>query len=238
MIDENAPTALYFQLKEIFIHKILSGEWESNSIIPSERDLCDLYKVSRITVRKALDDLTNSGYLVRKQGKGTYVKTAIIEQKLSRFYSFSEEMKSKGINEAAEILAFSVERADEISAEKLGLYKGESLFKIKRRRAAGQDTYAIEVSYIPLNICPNLTRDLVLKRGLYNAIKEDGIFPDKANEVFGAINITEDDAKLLGVGAGDAGISLKRTTYAQSRIVEYCSSIIRGDRFVYSVELK
>ena len=238
MIDGNAPTALYFQLKGIFIHKILSGEWESNSIIPSERVLCGLYNVSRITVRKALDDLTQSGYLVRKQGKGTYVKTAIIEQKLSRFYSFSEEMKSKGINEIAEILVFSVERADQIIAEKLGLYEGETLYKIKRRRAAGADAYAIEVSYIPFNICPNLTRDLVLKKGLYNAIKEEGIFPDKANEVFGAINIAEADANLLGVNTGDAGISLMRTTYAQSKIVEYCLSVIRGDRFVYSVELK
>ena len=147
-------------------------------------------------------------------------------------------MKSKGINETAEILDFSVERADQILAERLGIHEGESLYNIKRRRAAGVDAYAIEVSYIPFNICPNLTRELVLKKGLYNAIKEDGIFPDKANEVFGAINITEADASLLGVSVGDAGISLRRTTYAQSRIVEYCVSVIRGDRFVYSVDLK
>lgn len=238
MIDGNAPTALYFQLKEVLIHKILNGEWESDSLIPSERELCGLYEVSRITVRKALDDLTQSGYLSRKQGKGTYVKSALIEQKLSRFYSFSEEMKSKGINETAEILDFAIEKADQIIAEKLGLCAGDALYRIKRRRAAGVDIYALEVSYIPFNTCPNLTKNLVLQKGLYNAIKENGIFPDKANEVFGAISIIGSNADLLGVSEGEAGISLKRTTYAQSKIIEYCVSVIRGDRFVYSVELK
>ena len=71
--DKKAPIALYFQLRENLTQKILSREWEPGARIPTEKELCEMYDVSRITVRKALDELEQLGYIVRRQGKGNYV---------------------------------------------------------------------------------------------------------------------------------------------------------------------
>lgn len=90
-LDERSPMSLYYQLKTILAEKIHSGQWKVNDRIPTERELCDAYGVSRATVRLALGELENEGLLYRKQGKGTFVAAPKIEQLLSGFYSFSEE---------------------------------------------------------------------------------------------------------------------------------------------------
>lgn len=80
MLDDRVPK--YYQLKKILIEKINNEEFEVNVPIPSERELTELYQVSRITVRKAIEELVNEGYLYKIQGKGTYVKTDEGEQPL------------------------------------------------------------------------------------------------------------------------------------------------------------
>ncbi|HCS75651.1 MAG TPA: GntR family transcriptional regulator, partial [Clostridiales bacterium] len=73
MIEERVPK--YFQLKKAIIRKIEEEEYLPGGLIPSERELMEQYQVSRITVRKAIDELVVEGYLYKIQGKGTYVKT-------------------------------------------------------------------------------------------------------------------------------------------------------------------
>ena len=96
----DSPLALYYQLKESFISNILSAVWPPDSKMPSERELCETYNVSRVTVRKALDELVQGGFIYRKQGKGTFVKRKSLEQKLSKFYSFSERSASRASRSA------------------------------------------------------------------------------------------------------------------------------------------
>jgi GntR family transcriptional regulator len=76
MINKFNNIPLYLQLKTIILDKITSGEYPGNSQIPSEQDLCAAYNISRPTVRQAITDLTNSGYLRKEKGKGTFVNGA------------------------------------------------------------------------------------------------------------------------------------------------------------------
>ena len=92
-LARQVPVALYYQVREDLLHKIQSGQWGPDFKMPPERELCETYGVSRITVRKALDDLQNEGYLDRVQGKGTFVRRATMEKKLSKFYSFGDELR-------------------------------------------------------------------------------------------------------------------------------------------------
>lgn len=239
MLDENAPMTLYYQLKEILVSKIKNNTWAVDSKIPTERQLCDMYKVSRITVRKALEEMEREGYLYRKQGKGTFVTAPRIEQRLSKFYSFSEEIKKMGYAPSAQILDFSVISADESLAEHLKIEKGSMLYSIKRLRLANNDPFALETSYIPYDLCPDLKADEISLKGLYNSIRSKyGIIPDEATETFEAILISKEDALHFHLKKNSPGLYLERITTADGRIVEYCNSIIRGDRYKYKVVLK
>ena len=88
MLEQNLP--LQYQLKKIFLEKIKKQEWKQVEKIPSEREICAQYQVSRITVREVLKDLEREGYFSRKQGKGTFVTLPKYVQKLNKFYSFRE----------------------------------------------------------------------------------------------------------------------------------------------------
>ena len=240
ILDDKAPVALYYQLKEILAGKLKSNEWTIGSKIPTERELCDLYKVSRITVRQALNDLENEGYLSRKQGKGTYVTAPRIEQRLSRFYSFSEEIRKMGFTPDTKVISFDVVKADKYHSGKLNTEEGTEIYSIRRLRLADNKPFAMETSFIPCNSCPGLTSDQVSGEGLYNTMKTKyNINPSRAEEVFCAALVTEDDALYLQVKKNSPGLYIERFTYNENnQLVEYCEGVIRGDRYKYRVSLK
>jgi GntR family transcriptional regulator len=149
MAIEKSPVTLYYQLKEMLKQKIKSGEWAIDIKIPTERMLCEMYNVSRITVRKALEELEREGYLKRMQGKGTFVTSIKIEQRLSKFYSFSEEIKKMGYVSSTRIIEFSMVDADRKLSGLLGVKENSRLYSLKRLRLANHEPFALETCYIP-----------------------------------------------------------------------------------------
>ena len=238
LLDEKAPVTLYHQLKEILVGKIKSNEWGIDTKIPTERELCDLYKVSRITVRQALEELEDEGFLYRKQGKGTFVTAPKIEQRLSNFYSFSEEIRNMGFTPSTEMIDFKILTLDEVVAKHFN-ENAMTVYSIKRLRLANHEPFALETSYIPCDLCPGMTAAEIGTNGLYNTMKRKyNLVPDQAIETFEAVIINPNNAAHLRVGKNSPGILLERTTYAGERIVEFCHGIIRGDRYKYQVVLK
>ena len=237
-INKDLPVALYYQLKENIRKKILAKEWKVGNKIPTELEICKACGVSRITVRKALEELQNEGYLYKIQGRGTFVRKNSIEQKLSKFYSFSEELKQKGLKERAELIAFERMSADEDLAKYLQVESGTPVYRIERVRYIDAEAYAVEQSYIPEDCAPELTGEMVQANGLYRSLHSFGTYPDGAVEQFSAKNLTAAEAAMLGAKEGEAAIELRRTTYSDIHVVEYCSSVVKGDVFSYTVELR
>jgi len=234
----SSPVSLYYQLKETFINNIIDKTWQPDSRIPSERELCDLYGVSRVTVRKALDELVQGGYIYRVQGKGTFVKQRSLEQKLSKFYSFSEEIKKRGMKEATTVIQFEATVGETRILEQLRLPPGSAVFKVKRLRTIDDVPYAVETSYLPTVMMPELTKDKISKNGLYNTLRESGVFPVRATETFRAVTLRRTTAAFLEAKMGDAAIYLTRKTYVSNdREVEFCESIVLGSMFSYTIEL-
>lgn len=240
MLDDKAPVSLYYQLKEILIDKIKTNEWPVQTKIPTERELCDMYKISRITVRQALDEMEREGYLSRKQGKGTFVSGPKIEQRLSNFYSFSEEIRKMGYTPDTKVLDLIVIEADKNIANQLDVNEGTEVYSIKRLRLANGEPFAVETSYIPYGACAGLTSKEVAEKGLYNIMKSKyNIIPSQAEEIFCASLINKEDAACLNVKRGSPGLHLERITYnSVNKPVEYCKCVIRGDRYKYRVMLK
>ena len=95
-MNTNSPVTLQYQLRKELYEKIRNKEWMPGQMIPSERELCDEYCVSRITVREALKELVQSGYLVRKQGKGTFVAVPTVEHTMTSTFSLSQALEESG----------------------------------------------------------------------------------------------------------------------------------------------
>lgn len=239
MLDENLPVTLQYQLKQILVDKIKSKEWQKGFLIPSERELCEIYGVSRMTVRGAVRDIEDEGYLTRKQGKGTYVSSPKIEQRLNKFYSFSEGVKELGLKPSARVIGFEIIGSDSEIAQHLELQKDAKVYKISRLRLAGDDLFAYEISYIPYEITDKLTVEEVQEQGLYNTIqKYSGHFPDEAIEAFEAVIASSEVASYLKMKKNSAVLRLERFAKSQGKCIEYCISMIYGEKFKYKVVLK
>ncbi|MCY1715173.1 GntR family transcriptional regulator [Caproiciproducens galactitolivorans] len=238
MLDENSPLSLYYQVKSIIIDNIKNKVWTMNSKIPAERELCEMYKVSRITVRQALKELEDEGYLYRKQGKGTFVTGQKFVQRLSQFYSFSEEIAKMGAIPSTKTISFDISEADPLIAEKLQIGSNEMVFAIKRLRLADNEPFGIETSYVVYKYAMELKEEDVNQFGLYNALKlKCGVIPNEATETFEAVNVGSEDAKYLNVSKNAAALHLNRITSANGNKIEYCVSTIRGDKYKYTIQL-
>lgn len=227
----------YAQIKEVIRQKILSNEWTDGCRIPIEAEFCTMFDVSRITVRKALEELQAEGYLVKIQGKGTYVRSQVLEQHLSKFYSFSEELRKRGLLEEAEIIEMTVIGANAKLAANLEIGVSEPVLRIIRLRRTENGPYAIETSYIPQRYVENITRKMIDDHGLYHTMRELGVEVNTARETFRAFNINKEQSQLLDLRIDAAAMELTRVAYSGATVVEYCVSVVRGDFFSYTVEL-
>lgn len=238
LVKENAPIALYHQLKEILAHKIVNNEWSAGEQLPTEFELCEQYGVSRITVRQALNTLEKEGLIVRKQGIGTFVSIPKIEQSLTSFYSMSEEFKKRGLKPRNQVREFRIELPTDEVRKALSLPKGESVYHIERFRYADETLMAIEYTYLPVPIFPGLTRGELDSSPLYDVMRTRfNVITSSAQESFGATAISKADAKDFGLEEGYPALNLERFAYSGSECVEYTIGVMRGDRFRFYVRL-
>lgn len=238
-LDEKSPVALYYQLKEEILKKILAKQWKVGEKIPNEYELCEQYHVSRITVRQALSELEKDGYVVRKQGKGTYVSTPNIEQNLTGFYSFSEEFKKKGFIPSTKVIEFGIRKVEKDISVKLRLPdNSETVYHIKRLRYADDILMAIESSYLPVEIFPDMKKEDLERAPMYEIMRERyGIFPDSAEESFGVSLIGEKEAGYFNIGRGSAAFDVERFTFSGQKCIEFTKGIVRGDIFRFHARL-
>jgi GntR family transcriptional regulator len=237
MLDEKSATPLYRQLKDILLKKIYSGEWAYGSKIPSEGELCRQYDISRMTVRLAVNELARLGYLYRRQGKGTFVSVPKIAQKLTSFYSFSEDITRMGYSVKSDVLEFEISRCEPPVAEKLES-EGGNVYSIKRLRYVNSLPFALETSYIPHGRIDGLTAESVREFGLYNTIERlCGVKADRATEVFEAVILDARRGELLRVKKNTPGYHINRVTSCEGFVFEYCETYVRGDILRFNVVL-
>lgn len=230
---------LYYQLKELIEKKIDSGEWKPGEKIPSENELRITYDVSRNTVQKALNELVNEKLLERKQGKGTFVAKPKIDQPLTSFYSFSKVMNDKGMNPKDIILKLEVEKVNYKIAKELQIGNEENVVKLQRVRTANNEPMIFETSYIPSKLVPDLSLADMENISLYDLLESKfGITVSKAIEIFEPVLARKEESQYLDIVAGAPSLLLDRTAYDLKGIpIEFCRSIVRGDRCRFYTEL-
>jgi GntR family transcriptional regulator len=234
------PLPLYYQLKEILMELIDNEELKPGDAIPTERELCEIHGISRMTARKAIVDLATEGVVYREQGKGTFVAEPKIKQQLSQLQSFTEQMGEKGLNTSTNILSFAVKDATKKICNHLNLTDNKTVFEIKRLRYVEGDPIAFETVWLPFHMCPELTRDLLEGGSLYKILREKfGYSFDFAKQSIEPIAINEYESRLLKIEHKSLALLFRRTTYLDDgRAIEYTKTINRSDKYKYEVVLK
>lgn len=231
-------TTKYNQLYDIFHNKIISGEWKNGQKLLPERELCEEFNVSRITLRQTLQMLEEAKLITRKQGRGTFIQNRPVEQKLTKLYSLREHFNKIGIKSTAKITQYEIIRANRDLSEKLEIGINDEVIKIKRVFYAETNPYVLERTFLPLSIFPDMTRKKVAEDGLYNTFNNLGVRIIRATEKLQPLLLKESTAKILNEKVNSVGMRIERTTYSENDlIVEYTESIVPGEFFTYTVEL-
>jgi GntR family transcriptional regulator len=238
-LEHQSPIPLYHQLKDILKEKIESRDWVPGEKIPSENELIVQYDISRNTVKKALDDLVQEGLLNRIQGKGTFVSKPKLEQSLTGFYSFSKVMKAQGLKPKDIILSVEKKAAKLSVARQLQITEGDNVIELKRLRCANDEPIILETSYIPCDLVSDLSKENLEETSLYDYMEQAlGIYVTSAKEIFEPVLIRDYESHYLEVEEGFPALLLDRIAYnLEKRPVEFCRSIVRGDRCRFYTEL-
>ena len=237
-IDKTNRMPLYSQLMDLIIEQINIANYKADDQLPSERELSETYKISRSTVRQAIQELEKEEYIYRIQGKGTFISPERFKQNLLDFYSFTEEMKKIGKIPKSKVLNFQVVNCDEKIGERLGLNSGERLYKFTRLRIADNEPMMVETSYIPFELFPKITKEQLEEEALYDIFNNHyKINITSAKEIFKSVSTREKEALILEYDHIMPSMMIERTTYSNDTIIEYTKSIARGDRFEYSIIL-
>lgn len=202
MLDADAQLPLYKQLKEIIKSKIRDGEYKENEKIPPEPELTEAYSVSRITVRRAIQDLVKEGYLIKKQGKGTYVSQHKVFRKIEYVIGFSESCLVNGFTPTSELLERKIIPATSELAQKLQINIGDEVIYTQRKRMADGTPILLENNYFDKKHFESLlTADLT--GSLYQVLAKQDILAINPGETTLEMVIADDQlAKVMEVGIG------------------------------------
>jgi len=229
---------LYLQLKRWIEDAIHRGAINPGDALPSERDLATRVDVSRVTVRKAVLHLVKEGVLVQRHGSGTFVAplTQRVEQSLSQLTSFTEDMARRGMAVHAEWLDRGLYAPSPEETVILGLSSDDLVARIARLRLTGDTPLAIERASLSARTLPDPE---AIGDSLYTHLDKTGNRPTRAIQRIRAANLAEEDALLLEVPVGSAGLNIERTSYlASGRVIEFTRSIYRGDTYDFVAELR
>ncbi|WP_310260966.1 GntR family transcriptional regulator [Fictibacillus barbaricus] len=238
MIDKTSPVPLYYQIEEAIKLKIDKGEWESGSMISSEREFAENYEVSRMTVRQAINNLVNDGYLTRRKGKGTFVSGKKIEQKLLGLTSFTEDMKARGYKPASKLVSFQTIQANHQIAKVLEISHNNEIYEIKRVRLANDVPMAIETTFVPAQLI-HLQESHIQDGSLYSQVEQAGFHIDYATQSLEASIAREKESEILEIAKGAPVLLIQRQTYlTNGKPLEVVHSVYRGDRYKFMIDMK
>lgn len=239
MLDDKLPVTLQQQLRSKMMEKIQNKVWAPGAQIASERGLCEAYGVSRMTVREVIKGLVQDGYLVRKQGKGTYVSVPKFEHELSSEYSLSRELERSGVDSSFQLLAFLQMEPGAAVRHYLQISESAPVYAVVRLRYIGNEIFAWERSYIPAAYMEQATEADLDREGLYVTIFHcSGLMAEEAEVEMEAVNCPADIAVHLQIKRNAAVMHLTRVTTSEQRVIEYCESYIISDKYKYKYRQK
>ncbi|WP_215112601.1 MULTISPECIES: GntR family transcriptional regulator [unclassified Exiguobacterium] len=236
-IDKQSPLPIYYQIEAYLKQQIDDGLLKPGDTLPSEREFSEQFHVSRMTIRQAIMNLVNAGYLSRQKGRGTFVASQKIAMTLSGLTSFSEEIKHRGMRPLSRLLSYEVIPATDRIAQQLSIPNQTPVYEMKRLRLADDHPLALETAYIPVHLLPDLTQDDATG-SIYAYAEQHGLRLKNATQTLEARSAGPEEAKLLTISPNAPVLLIDQRTYLEDgSMFEYSRSLFRGDSYSFTVAM-
>lgn len=238
LLERRPGVPLYQQLKGVLIQEI-QEHLKEGDMLPIESEIEAKYGVSRVTVRRTIDELVSEGIVEKKQGKGTFVQRKEIVQEAGTITSWTEEMKAKGKTIETKDFSISRMKPSRQLADKLNITRKEDLLCLKRVRWADGEPIAIMINYVREKYVPDLIERGLSSESLYEVLENEYYLSlEQADEVIRARNATDLEAVSLQIPPEDAVLHISRTSYlSDGSPFEVVEMINRADRYHYHISL-
>ncbi|RIV21836.1 GntR family transcriptional regulator [Alicyclobacillaceae bacterium I2511] len=236
-------TPLYHQLKSELLAAIQSGHWPEGALLPSEHELSAHFQVSRTTVRLAIGDLVSAGYVVRQQGKGTFVATRSRSYSASRLYGFAEELHQQGQEVNVELDHLEVCACPPLIAEKLHVTSSTQVLSLTRTAYVDNRVpMFVERSYIIAPFHASVAELAAHPEEfdhIYDFLERSGIRIALGSQYIRAEAATPQDIQSLAMSENQPVLVITRITQDESGSpVEYSQVRYPADRYQYEVRLR
>jgi GntR family transcriptional regulator len=231
--DAASEDPLYLQLARAMRGLIEIGHLRHREALPSERTLAEATGFSRVTVRKAIDELIRDGLIVRRPGAGSYVAHQA-DQPMSVLVGFTADMKRRGTTARSIVLGKTVSLPKPDELLKLGISPSDRVVRLSRVRLSNDEALAIEHAVVPIwAVEPDQ-----IGESLYEALRANGHRPARALQRLSAAIADTEEARHLGIPAGSPILHIERHAFLKNgRPIEVTHSSYRGDRYDFVAEL-
>jgi len=240
ILDRNDPLPLWAQLKNNLKQWIedglQSGTLPPGASLPTEEELCVKYGLSRITVKRAYQELNQEGVVYRQKGRGTFIAARKLDHDLQEL-GFSAMMRRLGISPGSRVISANIVKADAPQASHLQVTLGTPLYRIVRVRLGNDEPIALSTSYLPVGFFENLIQE-DLSGSLFELLsKRYHVKIRHIHQQIEPVRLTSSEAQILQVMDGSLALREESIVYQEGEIpIETNVTLSRSDRARYTID--
>lgn len=238
-LDDSLAVPLYHQIFLILREQIRTGVFKTGDVIPGEQELSKLLNVSRITVKRAMNELAATGLVTRHRGRGTVVSyNAAVPVVHGNFDTLLDALKRLGIETDIKQVEVQEGLASEDVATALEIPPGSKVQQSLRVRQLADTAFSYHLSYVPDTIAPSFTVEDLKQNSVMELLEKSGVRLTEANQYISAVGAESEIAKALDVASGTPLLSVTRILRdSERKAVQYMVAYYRPDRFSYHIRM-
>jgi GntR family transcriptional regulator len=240
-INRDIPVPLYYQISQQIRQQIEAGEMKPGEQIPTEKELQEIFDVSRSTIRQAIAELVYAGLLERRSTQGTFVARTKLEESIFGFGSFTNEMLKRGMVPESKILDFKIILPPEIVAKNLQIERSAHVVAMERLRIVNGEPVAVENWYAPAENLPGIDRSFFKEtdrgQSTYYMLRDRfNISLYSATDSISAVALEARDAKLLQMEPGMPALLRTRVSLATGNLPMVFASGVYIIKLIFTLE--
>jgi GntR family transcriptional regulator len=230
---------MYVRIRETLRGEVTRGELKRGERLQPEHDLAAKFRVSRMTIRKSIEDLVDEGLLYRRQGVGTFVAFPHLRRDHTRLTSFFDKAADEGVAARACLLKLEVVPAKAKVAEALDIPLGGRVIRVKTLRYADNVPVTVHDAYVPHELFPRIVNEDLEIQHLWTLFEHCGYRVKRAVQRLEAREANKEVAQLMKIRQGAPILYKERTVYAEDGTpVEFTYCYNRGDIYSLTVALE
>lgn len=239
-LNREVPIPLYYQLKSFLLDEIRNGYYKLGTSIPTECEIQEMFKISRSTVRQAISELVQEGWLSRQTSKGTFVTHPKENAAHIRsFEPFYQQVARTGMEARTELVDLKVIEAGEVISSYLNLDPKSKVISMFRRRFSNDTPMVTMQNFLPYSLCSFILSHDFEKESLYEVLSQQSESRTSVTKtIVSATRSTAEDAAQLGIKLGVPILSFNTITRTENgSIIDYAFSRYRGDMNKFEIDV-